>query len=659
MQKEQGQGLQNDASTEKEQATGLYPNATSSADEDSDSEFSEDSTLHSSVYTSTPSSQSSFGRLHVRIVSTAQIDSEHKKIESPCSRATAMTLTFGTQQKQHFWQQTNTSQTLTMALKTIGKHNGPKDVSMSNDAFTFDVTDTFTDLRIVVYQAGMLRRKKAIGQIVLPFESLLSERDDNDSWFELFPVPALHKFRPAIPTIANSGLQFPRHSLGFVRILWHMDLDIGREWLWVKQFASHENLMKQRTDDSKRKRWQNVQSSLETASRVHRNMFRISHASHTSQTLYGRFIRHIRSWEAPLHSVLFSFLLVYVTVIAPLWQIPLICSLSLTMTSYLSSDLVKLTCNWKSIKPKHRHPGLHPTSKSTHEYRVLEFKADPKQSKSALASSASMASQVSPGPGRLDHLQTSTTASISKARMHVGNWIHRIRKEKSGTVLASHQDRAKDVLDSSEGFQQSINKSTPSKDLQAQTAQEEPFHEDHMFHRHEDSTLVQRHLKHGESGDFLIWNEQVVQKSWNVLEKSARAAAEMSWLDAHLIRMAENLERGLSVFCCEDERASFAIYVVLVCSGAGISATLFLLSTYPFVFRSILSLMLLHRCALPPEVAGLVQPCLFATNGGEPVKALRNGMKSSWMRVPTLDELGHRFIASNQRITFRQTPQEL
>ncbi|GBG31096.1 Hypothetical Protein FCC1311_073172 [Hondaea fermentalgiana] len=449
------------------------------------------------------------------------------------------------------------------------------------EKYVFDVLDLAGDLEMVLYKTSgsmSLMNRRVLGQINIPVIDLL---EGCEGWFEIFPRSKRFKkrrVRPAVPVIDKSGLDFPRMSLGYVKIRVRTQLCIKESSLWKLYIAQLHPL---ELKDSFRATYRSVKikDSLESFTEIRRNAIRINivraylytHLVHGPCTLLDL----VCSWDSPLltlSSWLFAFLLIFVI---PIWMYPLAMAISLILASRAYLEGQHLTMNWATVPRPAKKDLLQEEEEVDNEEIVTEFAGD--NLKDAVHNNAAgdpAESDIAP-----DDIPNGSTSGSSHAAAvpHVSTTDDALpHANETGNSL--EVDEETDVEDDDFAVQ-GESAAQPSSSVRELPS-------GHRFDRPEDGVFVRDDF----AEDFFVWNHQISdpKRGLNLIERSTLAWRELRWVQELTCDIAEAGEKLSLTLSRANPYASTAVDILVICAGAIFSLVFYLRSYFPVIAQSAL-----------------------------------------------------------------------
>jgi len=202
----------------------------------------------------------------------------------------------------------------------------------------------FTFFKPKAVSMGLI--KAPVGQLIIPF---LQALESFEAWFEVFPSFS----RPAIPLVSRTGMDFPAKAIGFVKV--HVDVQLLVPRSEIYHIFLRNFLSSQPEEMVIKRKKSRVRDLPATTRQIRRNAIRVEVSrAYIRENFSLTFLELIRSWEEPVHSILFLILWSYIVMIASAWQTPLLAFVLLQAFSRIHLSKKPLGLNWKTmpIKPE-------------------------------------------------------------------------------------------------------------------------------------------------------------------------------------------------------------------------------------------------------------------------------------------------------------------
>ena len=197
---------------------------------------------------------------------------------------------------------------------------------------------SFCELSVSFVKHNALGKPKPMGKVIIPFHRIFENRASG--WFEIFPIGDIgSQFVPASPRVDKTGMDFPKNSLGYIRLecefLTSVDY-IGLLMLYLEKPIDEASVQMRKKNK--------YRDTMDTVKEIRRNFNRITvaktyiHENIAPMTLWA----HVRSWKNTQLSMIVSFSGCFTILFASFWQLPMLCVGIWIITGYYRLRFVPL-----------------------------------------------------------------------------------------------------------------------------------------------------------------------------------------------------------------------------------------------------------------------------------------------------------------------------
>lgn len=574
--------------------------------------------------------------------------------------------------------------------------------------YVFELTDLASDFELVIYKparAMSFASYYVLGQVNVPILHLL---ESFEQWFEIYPRPGKSqkcRVRPAVPIIDKSGLDFPKVSLGYVKLRFTTTLFIDQRSLW-KLYLNP--LRPGEANDSIRNAYRpaKMKDTLGALVEIRRNAVRIRivrsywyrHFIHAPCAFFDG----VRSWKQPWVSLSFWFVAFAFFFILPTWSMPVVFTMCSTAISRFYFSGHDLCMNWETVRkiPTKRValPETEEDKQGTKLQAPLPSSQHPPNAFYAAKahmenvfftrrkwSAGSNASSVQVAVTQCEDTVCLTDAEEEEDDENFIDDVHQekedgcgermrdkrpSRKQQGGSCvdrlpLDTEQQRVlhSDSVDTDVGSVQSGSSTSPRRSSVSsfffQNADDAPSEisiplSGHLYNRPEDIVFPREPM----SEDFFVWNHQIddPKRGLNLIEKTALVWREIRWVQELTGDIADAGEKLALCLSRANSFASDAIEIILLVLGLSFSGCCLLYSCFPFASRTSLYIGLLLLTS-PPILRDTLQQKILNSSTEAPstesiLKVIWQRMVALWSRLVTIDDVGHQFVCSTQRVSF-------